>query len=161
MRKDLTEAIELRKVGELKKSNQILLKLAEEYPENPVISYQCAWSFDVMGEEAKAVPYYETAIEKGLSGADLEESYIGLGSTYRTLGEYEKSKDIFLKGSSIFPNSQAMRVFYSMTLYNLQKHTVAMENLLKCLIETTEDKEILRYKRAIGFYADKLDQVWE
>ena len=37
----------------------------------------------------------------------------------------------------------------------------AMEFLLKCLIDTTTDKEILNYKRAIDFYSDKLDEIWE
>jgi tetratricopeptide (TPR) repeat protein len=160
MEKELIEAIELRKAGELKTSNELLLKLVKANPNDPVIQYQCAWSFDVLGEEAKAVPFYEAAIEKGLSGENLEGAYIGLGSTYRTLGEYEKSKAVFLRGLELFPNNQALKVFISMTLYNLHNHQEAMETLLNCLIETTEDQEILRYKRAIAFYADKLSHVW-
>ncbi len=48
-----------------------------------------------------------------------------------------------------------------MTLYNLSEHGRAMELLLKCLIETTKDEEILSYKRAIEFYSDKLEETWE
>lgn len=154
-------ALELRKDNKKKESNQLLLKIVEEYPDNAYVNYQCAWSFDVLGEESKAVPFYERAIKIGLSGQDLEGAILGLGSTYRTLGEYEKSKSTFLNGIELFPNNRAIQVFYSMTLYNLNDHRKAMEILLKCLLDTTTDSEILSYKKAINFYADKLDEVWK
>ncbi|MBD8036201.1 tetratricopeptide repeat protein [Solibacillus sp. A46] len=157
----LIRALELRKDNKKKESNQLLLKIVEEYPDNALVNYQCAWSFDILGEESKAVPFYERAIKLGLSGKNLEGAILGLGSTYRTLGEYEKSKNSFLKGIELFPNNRAIQVFYSMTLYNLNDHRKAMEILLKCLIDTTTDSEILNYKKAINFYADKLDEVWK
>lgn len=156
----LVRALELRKNNKKKESNQILLKIVDEYPDNAFVNYQCAWSFDVLGEESKAVPFYEKAIKLGLSGEELEGAILGLGSTYRTLGEYEKSKSTFLMGIELFPNNGAIQVFYSMTLYNLNDHRKAMELLLKCLIDTTTDSEILSYKKAINFYSDKLDEIW-
>ncbi|WP_042348616.1 tetratricopeptide repeat protein [Bacillus massiliigorillae] len=157
----LVRALELRKDDKKKESNQILLKLVEEYPDNAFVNYQCAWSFDVLGEESKAVPYYEEAIKQGLSGENLEGAIIGLGSTYRTLGEYEKSKYTFLKGVELFPNNRAIQVFYSMTLYNLNENRKAMEILIKTVLDTTTDSEILSYKKAISFYSDKLDEIWK
>lgn len=161
MQKQLQKAIKLREQKELRKSNELLLTLAEAYPENAEVNYQCAWSFDVLGEEAKAVPYYEKAIELGLPKEDLEGAMLGLGSTYRTLGNYEKSRSVFTAAIKEFPSNHAFQVFYSMTLYNLGDHAQAMEILLKCLAETTSDEEIKRYQKAIRFYADKLDTVWE
>ena len=130
----LVRALELRKEDKKKESNHILFKMAEEYPDHAFINYQCAWSFDVLGEESKAVPFYEKAIKQGLSGKDLEGAILGLGSTYRTLGEYEKSEKVLLEGMKLFPTNRAMQVFYTMTLYNLSEHKKAMEFLLKCLI---------------------------
>lgn len=161
MGNELKKAIELRKTKYFIESNEVLMSLFEKYPNNATINYQCAWSFDLLGEEAKAVPYYEKAIELGLTNEELEGALLGLGSTYRTLGEYEQSKRVFLKGIDHFPNNRAMKVFYSMTLYNLEEHHSAMEILLKALVETTTDQEILSYKRAIEFYSDKLDEVWK
>src|SRR5690606_664765 len=156
----LDQAISLRKQEKLTESNILLLELVKEYPNHPVINYQCAWSFDVLGEEAKAAPYYERAIELGLSGETLEGALLGLGSTYRTLGDYERSKRTFEKGIELFPSNQAFKVFYAMTLYNLKEHDKAIELLLTSLIDTTSDKDILSYEKAIRFYANKLDQVW-
>jgi tetratricopeptide (TPR) repeat protein len=161
MNAQLEKAISLRAENRLLESNRLLLELVKTQPENALVHYQCAWSFDVLGKESEAVPYYEKAISLGLSGADLEGALLGLGSTYRTLGNYEKSKETFEKGLKLFPNNQALRVFYAMTLYNLNQPKQAMELLLNCLIETTFDEKIKQYERAIRFYADKLDQVWD
>lgn len=160
MQTELAKAIELRNEGRHKESNKILLQLVKSFPEDPIVQYQCAWSFDIVGEESKAVSHYEKAIALGLAGYELEGALLGLGSTYRTLGEYDKSKNTFQKAVALFPNNKAIQVFYSMTLYNLKDHRNAMEMLLKCLIETTSDKEIVNYERAITFYSDKLDEVW-
>ncbi len=154
-------AIGLRTGGNIKESNDILIDLVQRYPHNATINYQCAWSFDLLGEEERAVLYYENAIGLGLSKDELEGAFLGLGSTYRTLGEYEKSKSILLKGMEAFPTNRAIEAFYSMTLYNLNEHSKAMEILLNCLIETTANPEILSYKKAIAFYSDKLDRIWE
>ncbi|WP_010096532.1 tetratricopeptide repeat protein [Ornithinibacillus scapharcae] len=156
----LEYALVLRKKKKLKESNSLLIELTKEHPHNPEYHYQCAWSFDVLGEEAKAVPYYERAIELGLNGKSLEGAIVGLGSTYRTIGDYENSKRIFEKGLKLFPNNQAIKAFFSMTLYNLKQHDQAMELLLNCLIETTADNSIRDYERAIRYYSDKLDQIW-
>ncbi|KAB7672083.1 tetratricopeptide repeat protein [Bacillus sp. B1-b2] len=161
MNDKLNKAIDLRKNGNLKESNEVLSVLVREFPEDALYNYQYAWSFDILGEEEKAVPYYENAIKIGLPSKDMEGAILGLGSTYRALGEYESSKDILLKGIELFPTNQAIQVFYSMTLYNLKEHSKAMELLLKCLINTTNDKEILSYKKALNFYSDKLDETWK
>lgn len=157
----LNKALDLRKNGNFKESNEVLSELVRDFPEDAIYNYQYAWSFDILGEEEKAVPYYENAIKIGLPSKDMEGAILGLGSTYRALGEYENSKDVFLKGMELFPANHAIQVFYSMTLYNLKEHSKAMELILKCLINTTNDTELLSYKRAINFYSDKLDETWK
>ncbi len=161
MEESIQTAIELRNNGFYKKSNLLLVDLADQFPNNAQIHYQCAWSFDVLGEEAKAVPYYERAISLGLDHENLEGALLGLGSTYRTLGQYEKSAQTFQKAIQLFPSNKAIQVFFAMTLYNLEQHQESMELLLKCIIETTKDKQILAYSKAIEFYSDKLDEKWK
>lgn len=158
--KDLEIAIKLRKEGKLEESNRLLVSLANKCPDDPMINYHCAWSFDALGLEKDAVQYYEKAIAIGLPDEELRGAYLGLGSTYRTLGEYEKSKKTFEEGLDKFPQDEAMKVFYAMTLYNMKEYSKAMEILLFCIAETSYDENINRYKRAIKFYANKLDKIW-
>lgn len=159
--KELENALDLRKSGLYKKSNEVLQKLVESYPEDATINYHTAVSFDLLGDERKAVPYYEKAIQLGLNNEDLQGAFIGLGSTYRTLGEYVKAKEVLKKGMEEFPENRALQTFYAMTMYNLKEYQKAMEILLKCLIETTTDPNLLQYKRDIEFYSTQLDQIWE
>lgn len=160
MEQRLKDAMELRGAGHHKQSIDVLLKLINDYPNDAQINYQCAWSFDLLGEEEKAVPFYEKAIRLGLHGADLEGALLGLGSTYRTLGRYQDAKETFQKGINHFPGNHAMKTFYAMVLYNLNEHQAAMEILLHTLLETTSDNDILAYRKAIEFYSDKLDETW-
>lgn len=157
---NLNKAILLRSEGKLTESNEILKGLAKDDPENAEINYQCAWSFDVLGKEAEAVPYYEKALQLGLNDEDTVGAIIGLGSTYRTLGNYQKSQTIFESGLGCFPENNALKTFYAMTLYNLGENVKAMEILLTCLVQTTKDPDIKSYERAIAFYSDKLDKTW-
>lgn len=155
------KALSLQKDGCLREANALLVSLADRFPETASIQYHCASSFDALGEEAAAVPYYEKAIGLGLEEEELIGAYLGLGSTYRTLGHYEKSKETLQEGLERFPDYRALQVFYAMTLYNLGKYQEAMEILLRCAAETSEDDSIRDYRKAISFYADKLDTIWE
>ena len=158
--KELEIAIKLRKEGKLKESNEILINLVNEYPNDSMINYQCAWSFDSLVLEKNAIQYYEKAISIGLPDKELRGAYLGLGSTYRALGQYEESQEVFKDGLVKFPQDKAMKVFYAITLYNLKEYSKAMEILLYTIAQTSIDENIKNYKKAIEFYSDKLDEIW-
>ncbi|MFP7170921.1 tetratricopeptide repeat protein [Terribacillus sp. 7520-G] len=160
MMKELSEAIRLREAGNLTEANERLVKLAAAYPNDAEVNYQCAWSFDVLGQEAAAVPYYERGIALGLPKKHEEGAYLGLGSTYRTLGNYKKAEQILGRAMKLFPENNVFPVFYAMVQYNQKEHGKAMRILLRLLAETTSDRDIMEYRKAIAFYADKLDDVW-
>jgi tetratricopeptide (TPR) repeat protein len=113
-----------------------------------------------LGLERDAIPYYQNAIQSGLSGEDLKSALLGMGSTYRCIGEYHKAIDTFQHALTLFPNSQEFNVFLAMAYYNIGEHAKAMELLLNSLANTSKDDGILRYQRAIHFYSDKLNQIW-
>ncbi|WPK10493.1 tetratricopeptide repeat protein [Lysinibacillus louembei] len=153
-------ALQLRKDNKLTESNKLFVQLAAQHPDDAYLQYQCAWSFDVLGEETQAVPYYEKAIQGELNAEDMANAYLGLGSTFRTLGKYQQSQETLSKAIALFPENQALQVFYAMTLYNLNEHSNAMELLLNCIANSSMDINIQKYKRAIQFYAEKLDETW-
>ncbi len=161
LRDRLPEAIELRASGRAEEARALLLDLVAAYPEDAEITYQTAWVHDVLGREREAVPFYVRAIELGLADADLEGALLGLGSTYRTLGDYQQSEATLRRGMQAFPQNRAFAVFLAMTLYNTQQHREAMQLLLTALAETTSDETILKYQRAILFYVPQLDQIWD
>lgn len=156
----LDSAISLRESQKHEEARQRLLELHSEFPDDPQVNYQCAWIHDLLGLERDAIPFYEKAIQMGLSGADLKSALLGMGSTYRCIGEYQKSIDTFRQARTLFPDSHEFNVFLGMAYYNIGEYAKAMELLLNSLADTSRDQGILRYQRAIRFYSDKLDQTW-
>jgi tetratricopeptide (TPR) repeat protein len=150
----------LREAGELEQARTLALELVAMYPNDPTVNYQCAWSHDTLGLEREAVPFYERAIALGLRGDELEGALLGLGSTYRCLGEYQKAIETLGAGAAQFPGQRSFEAFLAMALYNIGAHSQAVERLLRALAETSTDASIQRYKRAILFYSNKLDETW-
>lgn len=158
--KRIEKVLKLRAGKLLEASNQLMLDIQQDYPEDAFVNYQTAWSFDVLGLENEAIPYYEKAITLGLDNQDEPKAYIGLGSTYRTIGEYQKSEKVFQEGIAKHPDFKALQVFYAMTLFNLKKHEDSIGQLLNVIISSAKDESIIEYERAIHFYKDKLHLVW-
>lgn len=154
-------AIALRSSGQAEQAKDMLMEQLAEYPHHAGLQYQLAWSHDVLGLEHQAVPFYEQSLKLGLASEDRAGALLGLGSTYRTLGEYGRAKAVLAQGIGEFPERREFPVFYAMALHNLGEHTEAIGILLMQLADTSSDEGIRSYSKAIAFYADKLEQVWE
>ena len=160
LREKLASAIQLRESQKHEEARQLLLALHAELPNDPQVNYQCAWIHDVLGLVREAIPFYEKAIQSGLSEDDLKSALLGMGSTYRCISQYQKSIETFRRALTLFPDSHEFNVFLGMSYYNTGEHAKAMELLLNSLADTSSAEGILRYQRAIRFYSDKLDQTW-
>jgi tetratricopeptide (TPR) repeat protein len=162
----LAEAIRLRQTGRaqqdeaiLEQARTLLLELATAYPDDAEISYQTAWVHDNLGLEREAIPFYRRALDQGIAGPDLEGCLLGLGSTYRGLGEYQLAEETLRRGVSEFPRNRALQIFLAITLYNRQQHTEAMELVLTNLLETTADEKLQYFKRPLLYYTQHLDEI--
>jgi predicted Zn-dependent protease len=156
----LERAIELRESGELEQARTLLLELRAEFPDDAQVAVQTAWVHDSLGLEVEAAEHYEAALAGDLSDDELKGLYLGLGSTYRTLGRDADSERVFLAGIERFPDFKPLRAFYAMTEYNLGREREAVQQLLELLLEATEDPTILRYQRSLSAYAKDLDRSW-
>ncbi|QBD75328.1 tetratricopeptide repeat protein [Ktedonosporobacter rubrisoli] len=168
LRDRLAEAIQLREEGRAKqdqtilgKARALLLELHATYPDDAEITFQMAVVHDNLGLERESIPFYLKAFEQGLSGPDLERAYLGLGSTYRGLGEYQKAVETLRRGVKEFPQNRALQTFLAMALYNTGQHREAMELVLTNLLETTTDEKLQYFKRGLLFYAAHLDETWD
>ncbi len=167
IRDRLAEAIQLRETGPAKQDQAILeeartllLELATAYPDDAEITFQTAVAHDNLGLSREAIPFYLRALTQGLSDPDLERALMGLGSTYRGLGEYQQAEETLRRGMREFPNNRAIQVFLAMTLYNLRDYKEAMELVLTNLMETTSDEKLQYFRRGISYYALHLDETW-
>jgi tetratricopeptide (TPR) repeat protein len=156
----LAEIARLRADGQADEALPLLLELVAADPADPLLNYLCASVHDNLGLEQEAVPYYETALANGLAEEERPGAFLGLGSTLRALGEYGRAIEVIRNGIEEFPEGRHLKVFLAMALYNVGQHGEAMGLLLRALGETSADPDIAGYRRAILFYADRLDETW-
>jgi len=161
MNQALEDAIQLREKGQYEAARVELIRLVQLEPNDPVINYQCAWAHDNLGLEHEAIPFYERAIEAGLVDDDCQNAILGLGSSYRCIGEYAKSVSILRQGAERFPYNKSLQVFLSLSLHSAGKNAEAMAILLRHLAETSSDESINKYKRAILHYSNELQNSQE
>ncbi|MEE1770738.1 tetratricopeptide repeat protein [Streptomyces sp. JV185] len=154
----LEAAVRLRTDGHREEARQRLLSLAADFPADAEIAYQTAWAHDVLGLEAEAVPFYERCLAgTALSEEDRRGALLGLGSTYRVLGQYDKAVEVLREGAGRFPDDGALRTFLAMALFNTGEHHEAMRLLLELLAAGSTDPCVRQYRAAIEHYARDLN----
>ncbi len=156
----LAQAVALREEGRLEEARRLLLELRAELPGDAQVAVQTAWVHDSLGLEEEAAGHYEAAIAGDLDDDELRGLYLGLGSTYRTLGRDADAERVFSEGLERFPDFRPLRVFQAMLLYNRGRPRDAVESLIQVLLESTTDPAILRYRRSLSAYAEDLDRSW-
>ncbi len=149
----------LKELGRYDDAVAMAQELLRSSPDNPSLLYKIASLYDVQGLELQAIPFYRAAIEHNLAGTELQEAYLGLGSTYRALGLYQASLDTFDAALARFPQAKEITLFRAMTLYNLGETKEAVATLLLLLAETSNHQDISLYQKAIRQYAADLDRI--
>lgn len=157
----IARARKLRDQDQLEESQAILLDLMADYPEDPVVLFEVGGSYDVMDDQREAIPYYEDAIDEGLSGDDLLECLICLGSCRRVIGEFAGAVEALETAVSQFPDNKSGHVFLALAYYSNDQKEAAMRTLLDVLLQTTTNEDILAYADVFEFYKDNLEEVWD
>ena len=151
----------MRRDDELETSQELLLELLAEHPNHPLVLYEVGGSYDVMGEENEAIPYYQKAVRAGLDGDDLQECLVCLGSSHRNVGNFEEAVETLEKAVAQFPDNNSGKVFLALAYYSDGREDEAVSLLLKLLLETTNDENILAFADPLDYYKDNLDEVWD
>jgi len=126
-------------------------------PQVAVAHYLAAWARDAQGLEADALVHYEKAFDLGLSGEDLRGALLGAGSTYRNLGQFDRSEELLQRGVRDYGDVSEFSAFLALTLYSSGRFKEAVSILLKLIGDTATDVHIKRYERALKYYAANPD----
>jgi tetratricopeptide (TPR) repeat protein len=157
----IEQAWALREADKLEESQELLLKLLEERPDDPFVLFEVGGSYDVMGREDKAIPYYHKAIDEGLMGDDLQECLVCLGSSLRVIGKTGQAIEALEEAVEDFPDDNSGRAFLALAYYSDGRYHDAVKLLLELLLETSEDEDILAYEEPLTYYKDNLDEKFE
>ncbi len=85
---------------------------------------------------------------------------LGLGSTYRALGEYQHAGETPSVGLLRFPGANDLKVLLAMVCYNQEKSGAAVETLLQVIAQTSDDNYVSQYRNAISLYAQDTGRNW-
>lgn len=140
---------------------EIIEKELQKTPEDVELNYYAAWANDSLGRETAAIPFYELALSGKLTTTDRLEAFIGLGSTYRVTGSYERAHHLLEQAIQEFPNEPVLQVFQAMVKYNQTDYKAAVSQLLTLIIQHASDKNIRAFERALTFYTQNLDYRYE
>ncbi len=157
----LDDAIRAREEQRYADAHAILSALLSESPADARANYQMAWLHDAQGLERAAVPYYEAALAGELADVELRGALLGFGSTLRSLGEYARAAQVLQRGKERFPDAGEFSAFLAMALYNLGQSRESVAMLLAEVTRSSSDAGVQRYRRAIDFYREHLDETWD
>jgi hypothetical protein len=150
---------QLKTQGRYQEATALAQRQLTAEPEAAMLHFQLACLYDVQGLEQQAIPCYLAALARDLPSAQRREAWLGLGSTYRALGEYPASLRAFDDGLTEFPHANELMLFRAMALYNLGENKRAVADLLLLLADTSSDPDIRGYQRAIRHYAADLNVI--
>lgn len=151
----------LRREDRLEESQDLLFELLEMFPDDPEVLFEVGGSFDVMGLEPKALPYYRQAIDSGLEGEALNECMICLGSSQRLVGEFQEAVDTLEDAVAEFPDSESAKAFLALAYYSNDQYDESVGLLLDLIVRTTGDEELKAYADTLDYFKDNLDELWE
>jgi tetratricopeptide (TPR) repeat protein len=154
------QVLSLRRAGKHEEACTLAVSLAAQLPGDAELQYHAACVHDFLGREAQAVPFYLAALAGALSVENRRSAYLGLGSTYRALGQYAAAEHTLREGLARFPDAAELKVFLAMALHNLGQSKQAVELLLTVLAESSSDAQIQGYREAILFYAQDIERSW-
>ncbi len=144
----------LEKEGAEQEAIDYFHKLADEYPDNPLVEFEFGGAYDFAGQESEAIPHYRRAIELGLPDDELARAYVQLGSSLRNVGEYAEAVNLLTDACARFPQHRALRVFLALAQHSAHQPQAALVTLLDTLLMDTDKLD--GYSRAIGYYTDEL-----
>lgn len=134
-------------------------RILEQHPNDPDVLYEVGGAYDTDGQEALAAEYYRQAMDAGLEGIRLRQCYLQFGSTLRNLGRLKESLALFDDGLRLFPASESLVLFKSLTLHAAGKPGAALGSVLRMVADRLRTDEVLRYEAALRGNAAYLESV--
>lgn len=155
---NLELAIKFRQDNCLKRSEVQFKKIEPNYLDDSFFYYQFGWLLDKKGNQKEAIEKYKKAINLGLSNEYLADCYLGLGSSYRVLKNYDKSIRALKKAIKLFPLNYELKLFLSLSYFDKNNFNKSYSTLLDVLLCVNSNEQIALYSKTINSYKNKLNR---
>ena len=122
----------------------------EVYKENPLYLFEYANALDFLGKESEAIPLYQKALMKGISGKLMTQTKIQLGSSLSVIGENENAISI-LEEVLKETGDPAALIFLCIALFRSGEAIKSLRKSLEFIL--SENRDLLpEYKTAFELY---------
>ncbi|MDX1738860.1 MAG: tetratricopeptide repeat protein, partial [Alphaproteobacteria bacterium] len=112
-----------------------------------------------LGEDDKAVGYYEKAIELGLKASDLKSAILSLGISYHCLGLMEKSRRLIEAAVSHFPDDKPLQIFKFVANSGLANDKQTIKSHLDHFARELENLDITDLEVALKKFTNNLQPI--
>ena len=131
-------------------------QLISELPaDNAVALFEQAASLDSTGHSDRAVPLYQEALERGLSGERRRRAIIQMASSLRNLGQASESASLLQAERKTGSDhlDDAVTAFLALALVDVGREREAVSLALSAL-----SRHLPRYQRSLNNYARLLNE---
>ncbi|HMQ09700.1 MAG TPA: tetratricopeptide repeat protein [Oligoflexia bacterium] len=139
----------------------ILEEIYQQDPNNIKACFEYAGGWDSIGQEEKAVIYYEKVKVMGIKQLPKNDQpcfYVQYGSTLRNLKQFDQAKVVFEEGVKAFPDFLAIQLFQALNFCSMgieiEKNKIYLEEQIKQI----NHPSVERYSRSLKNYLNQLMQ---
>ncbi len=146
---------ELSRAGKDDEAIAHFRSLVEDYPDDPRSYYEYGGSFDSAGREHEALPLYQQAFDKGLSGDYLPKLYLQWASTLRNVGQIKEAITMLEDACRQYPERPSLKYFLALALESAGREHDALTTLFELAIAHVDTADMKRYARSMRGYVDE------
>lgn len=135
-----------------KRNMEIIQKELEKEPNNSFMQFNMGCEYYALGDFKKALEYYEECYKNFNPNLGYTPKLLmRMATCYDQLGIYEKEFWMIETGLRLYPNFTDLEFLKANTYFNLQKYTLSIKSLNKC-IEMGEPPSYLNCLVGVGTY---------
>ncbi len=124
-------------------------RLLEENVNDAIAWLRCAFAFDRLGYEERAVPLYNKAIRIGLKGDDLRDALVCLGSSFHTLKRFNEAIQALQRARRNFPRDRAVPLFFALALLDAKRSGEAVKLLGWMSLKISAGTDVDRFRKVL------------
>jgi tetratricopeptide (TPR) repeat protein len=154
--KEVLKSVEQYRLQDnFKDAYDLLAPLVVKESSNAFVHLEMGLTYDAMGKEVEAIPYYERALSIGLPFEERCVAMLCLGSSYRNVGDVEKARQILAKAIDEFPDHIGLRCFYSLAQFSAGEAGKAVGTLMDAILHISPEtvkpfyKGLLHYRQEL------------
>lgn len=131
---------------------------ADENPHDVVAQLRAAYGFDKLGDEARALKYYEAALPLNIPKAEEKKFRISYGSTLSNNNRLDEAISHLKNASQIHPESPEVWVFLSFALRKAERLDEAYLSLLRAIVLEAGEAGLGGFVRAVSEYLNEFEK---